>query len=178
MGMSPHSPDGTMLSAVDAKSFATAAPGKASVTAHASSATLLIDPSKLASTGASGAGTLTDWLVGQPAIDDRLERRICVIGRNGLLHAQARAAVVQLQGAHLVVEPRLASAGQAPADIGLAHGGRPGQGVGGELHGPLGGEPDRGALVAVERVAERRAHRLTHGAPHVRSGADAHLHQD
>src|SRR5919201_2080275 len=94
-GKSPHSPDGTMFSAVDAKSFAIATPGSASVAAHASSATLLIDSLQIGQyRRLPGAGTLTHWLVGQPGFDDGLERWIDRVGRHRLLHAQARAAPV------------------------------------------------------------------------------------
>src|SRR4051794_33324011 len=138
-GKSPHSPDGTMLSAVDAKSFAAATPGRASVQAHASSASLLISPPS-PSVGAcqrpSAPGTLTHWLVGQPAFDHGLETRVLVVARHGLLYDQTRPAAVQLERADLVVEPRLVPVCQAPAHVRLTHAGAAGKRVGYERRGP------------------------------------------
>src|SRR4051794_38132026 len=100
---------------------------------------------------------------GQLPAHHALEPRGPGAGLDDLVERHPRARAVELDRRHLVVEPRPLL--DRPRDRLLRYPGGPGEPLPDALRGPRHRGADAAALMAVERVAQRRAHRLVHGRP-------------
>src|SRR4051812_25824365 len=101
------------------------------------------------------------WRSGQLVFVRNFQGRMVVatVGRDGPLEPRQRSAVLELERADLIVEPRVAVL-EAPADRGARHARRARQRTPDQLARAREAGLHAAALVRAQRVAERRAGRL------------------